>query len=186
MFKRIVFSACLAGLLAGLVLTAIQQIQVIPIILEAETYETSVPTPEANIHQHEDDAHHHHDSEAWGPEDGWQRTLFTAFANVLVAIGFALLLAAAFSLRPSFRWQQGLLWGLAGYLVFFVLPSLGLHPEIPGTVSAELSHRQAWWLLTVACSGGRTCTVDSNSPMALERQWHFTAGYPACDRRTPS
>ena len=45
-------------------------------------------------------------------------------------------------------WRSGLLWGLAGYLVFFVAPSLGLPPEVPGTEAARLTDRQMWWLMT--------------------------------------
>lgn len=149
MFRRIVFSACLAGLIAGLVLTGLQTFQVIPIILEAETYEVGEAV---TGHSHAGEAADHHHGEEWAPADGWQRTLFTTLANIAVAIGFSLLLSAAFSLRQGINWRKGLLWGLAGYAVFFVLPSLGLPPEIPGTVAADLADRQAWWLLTVLCS----------------------------------
>ena len=53
MFRRIVFSACLAGLVAGLLITGIQQLQVTPIIVEAETYEPAAP--ESATHTHADD-----------------------------------------------------------------------------------------------------------------------------------
>ena len=43
MFRRIVFSAVAAGLLAGILLTAVQRLQVVPVILEAETYEVADP-----------------------------------------------------------------------------------------------------------------------------------------------
>jgi cobalt transporter subunit CbtA len=45
------------------------------------------------------------------------------------------------------------LWGLAGYLTFFVAPSLGLPPEVPGTEAAKLADRQSWWLITVLDTG---------------------------------
>jgi cobalt transporter subunit CbtA len=47
------------------------------------------------------------------------------------------------------HWRSGLLWGLAGYTVFFVAPSLGLPPEVPGTEAAALKDRQLWWLMAV-------------------------------------
>jgi len=50
-------------------------------------------------------------------------------------------------------WRSGLLWGLAGYAVFFVAPSLGLPPEIPGAEAAGLAERQIWWLFAVVCAG---------------------------------
>lgn len=167
MFRRIVFSACLAGLVAGLVLTGLQTFQVIPIILEAETYEVGEAV---TGHDHAGEAADHHHGEEWAPADGWQRTLFTTMANILVAIGFSLLLSAAFSLRQGIDWRKGLLWGLAGYAVFFVLPSLGLPPEIPGTVAAELADRQAWWLLTVLCS------ALGLGLLLLQRRWAWKIG----------
>ena len=145
--KRIVSAAALAGLVAGLLLTAVQHIQVIPLILQAEVYEQAA---EAKSHSHaEATAATHHDEEGWTPADGWERTFFTALSNVAVALGFALLLGAVMSLRHGAEgWRAGLQWGAAAYAVFFVAPSLGLPPEVPGTQAAELSHRQLWWVLT--------------------------------------
>lgn len=159
MFRRIVFSACLAGLVAGLVLTAVQMVRVTPIISEAETYETASPqtghthSHDAYTHTH-DGVTHAHSHAAWAPADGMERTFWTASSNTLSAIGFALVLAAIYSLRGRVTWWQGVLWGAAGFAVFFVAPAVGLSPEIPGAMAAELSQRQAWWLLTVLCSGG--------------------------------
>ncbi len=169
-------SACLAGFLAGLMLTGLQWVQIIPIILEAETYEGAASTTQVG-HSHGAQGAHSYEHQnvvssegilghlrqsiiafqqaetEWAPADGWERTLFTAGANILLAIGFALLLNAAFAVRQEFRWQQGIFWGLAGYAVFFVLPALGLPPEIPGTVTTNVVDRQGWWLMTVICSG---------------------------------
>lgn len=145
-FKKIVSVAALAGLLAGLLLTAVQQIQVVPLILDAETHEQATETanPAKRIN-----APAEHEHGAWQPENGWERDLFTASANIVVALGFALLLGAAVALRGAkLNWRTGLLWGLGGYAVFFVAPSLGLPPEVPGTQAAELAHRQAWWVAT--------------------------------------
>ena len=162
MFRRIVFSAVVAGLLAGALLTAVQQLQVMPIILEAETYEVTVP--EATTHAHADGSSHEH--EGWSPEDGLERTFWTGVANVGMGIGFALLLAAAFSLRGNnVSWWQGLVWGLGGYVAFFVLPAVGLPPELPGTESSALHDRQAWWLLTVTLSAAGIVLL------ALARGW---------------
>ncbi len=89
---------------------------------------------------------------AWSPEDGIARTFWTAVSNVATAIGFALLIVAIFAWRGNATWRQGLLWGAAGFFVFFVNPAIGLRPEIPGTFAAGLLDRQLWWLLAVACS----------------------------------
>ena len=173
-FKRIVATAAVSGLIAGLLLTAIQQVQIRPIIAQAEIYEqaSSVETTlhHQDVHKHNDEHVHEHEvhehsTSNWQPAEGMERTAFTALANVSLAIGFALFLTAAFSLRVNSKkkninhanyktdnWQAGLLWGLAGYVVFFVTPSLGLPPELPGAQSAPLHDRQLWWLLTVLMS----------------------------------
>jgi cobalt transporter subunit CbtA len=161
MFRRIFFSASMAGLLAGLFLTVLQSFQVIPLILEAETYEVSQA---AQYHHDPALADPRHEGD-WAPQESWQRTLFTALANFLIAVGFALLLGAVFSLRPGIDGLKGMVWGLAGYGVFFVLPSLGLPPELPGTLAAELGKRQAWWWLTVSCS------VPGLALLILQPRW---------------
>lgn len=152
LFKRVISSAGLAGLLAGLLLTVVQQFQVIPLIHKAETYESAVTTEApAAAHSHADSTeHHHHDESAWQPKDGAERTFYTAVANIAIALGFALIMGAAFSLKDdNIGLKKGLLWGLAGYIVFFLAPSLGLPPVVPGTEEAALQGRQEWWTLTV-------------------------------------
>lgn len=186
MFRRIVFSVCLVGLLTGIVVTALQLFITVPVILEAETYEGGEISAEGDADTHGEQptageeraksggfitglyqgihAFQHAESE-WEPADGWQRRGFTLIANILIAIGFGLLLVAAFSLRQGVGWLEGLLWGVAGYATFFVLPAFGLPPEIPGTFAADLVPRQGWWLLTVLCSGGGLALI------VLQRQW---------------
>ena len=100
-------------------------------------------------HEHE---HGHHHGGAWASSGGIGRTLRTAASNVATAIGFALLLVALFAWRGGATWRQGLLWGAAGFFVFFANPAIGLHPEVPGAAAAGLLDRQLWWLLAVGCS----------------------------------
>ncbi|MEO4047295.1 CbtA family protein [Pseudomonas sp. CAU 1711] len=160
MIKRIAQTAGFAGLLAAILLTLLQSLWVTPLILEAETYESAEPVAEhghvasvtAHAHEHEEAAGHSHDGEAWAPEDGWQRSLATGLSNLVVAVGFALVLAGLFSLRAPRRIWQGLLWGLGGFVVFSLAPSAGLPPELPGTAAADLQLRQYWWLGTVVAS----------------------------------
>jgi cobalt transporter subunit CbtA len=149
MFKRIIQTAGFTGLLAALLLTLLQSFWVSPLILQAETYEKA---PAAHVHEHADAAMaaHVHDEEAWEPEDGWQRVLSTTGGNLVVAVGFALMLAALYTLRTPTSARQGILWGLAGYAVFVLAPTLGLPPELPGTVAADLTQRQIWWASTAA------------------------------------
>lgn len=153
-FKRIVSAAALAGALAGLLLTLVQQAQVSPLILKAEVYEdadaAAVAAASQSTHGRSSAEHEHNEHEALQPANGVERTLFTALVNISLAVGFGLLLGAAICLRGEVSgWRAGLLWGLAGYVVFFVAPSLGLPPEVPGTAAAPLGERKLWWLITV-------------------------------------
>lgn len=163
-FKRIFAAAALAGIISGSLLTGIQQIQIYPIIQQAEVFEQVASTQTTNSHVHahnqsQDNASHEAHAEDWQPQNGYERTFFTALANITLAIGFGLILAAIFILSEGLfnqvnhktsDWKVGLLWGLAGYIVFFVAPSLSLPPELPGTESAPLNNRQFQWLLIVS------------------------------------
>ncbi|MFJ2412380.1 CbtA family protein [Pseudomonas sp. D8002] len=148
MIKRIAQTAGFTGLLAALLLTLLQSFWVAPLILQAETFENAPAATE--VHEHADATAHTHDAEAWEPEDGWQRVLSTTGGNLVVAVGFALMLAGLYTLRAPTRTAQGLLWGLAGYATFVLAPTLGLPPELPGTAAADLAQRQIWWIGTAA------------------------------------
>ena len=171
MFRRIVFSAVLAGVVAGVLLTGIQQLRVAPIIAEAETYEAAGPAAATHTHDADGSRHEHgdHAHGTWSPADGLERTFRTGVANVGMAIGFALLLAAAFSLRDDVSWRQGMLWGIGGYAAFFALPALGMAPELPGTEAAALEDRQGWWLVTVTLSAIGVALIG------LTRGWPWKA-----------
>jgi cobalt transporter subunit CbtA len=149
----------MTGLLAGLLLTCVQKLQVSPIIIEAEAYEQAasavIASHAGNAHSSDEHAHdghsheHSHGQGEWQPEEGMERTFFTALSNVSLAVGFALLLGGAIHLRGGVSgWRSGLLWGIAGYAIFFVAPSIGLPPQVPGSEAAALSDRQIWWLIT--------------------------------------
>lgn len=166
MFYRLVLTAMIVGAVSGLLYTGVQRIQVIPIIQVAETYEdnpggpaavTPTAQPEAAA-SHSQAAHAHHahdDASTWEPAEGIERTFYTWLTNTLTAIGLAMVLVALMvatrgaGTLSSLSWQQGLVWGLAGYGAFFVAPALGLPPEIPGTASTALEDRQVWWIMAV-------------------------------------
>lgn len=148
MIKRIAQTAGFTGLLAALLLTLLQSFWVAPLILQAETFENAPAATE--VHEHAEATAHTHDAEAWEPEDGWQRVLSTTGGNLVVAVGFALMLAGLYTLRAPTRTAQGLLWVLAGYATFVLAPTLGLPPELPGTAAADLAQRQIWWIGTAA------------------------------------
>ena len=165
MIKRIAQTAGFSGLLAAIFLTLLQSFWVSPLILQAETYENAGASEQAG-HSHEAGAAaHEHGAEAWSPEDGLQRTLFTGLGNLVVAVGFALMLAGLYTLRAPGRTWQGLLWGLGGFAVFNLAPSLGLPPEVPGTAAADLLLRQYWWI------GTALATAVGLGLIAFGRNW---------------
>ena len=161
-FRSIFFLAVAAGLIAGIAMTVLQARFTVPLILAAETYENAAPA-------HDHDAAtpaHTHEPEAWAPADGFQRMAFTVAANVVTAVGFALLLVAASDFAGGITgWRGGLLWGLAGFAVFTLAPGLGLPPELPAMPAAELLPRQVWWLGTVAATAaGMALLLLGKSP----------------------
>ena len=170
-FRAIVFAAVVAGLATGLAVTVIQQFGTVPLILKAEVYEKaaadhhadasngsgSITVGHAHDHAEEAGAAHEHAAEAWEPRDGLERNAYTAGANVLTAIGFALVLASLFAVRgghagETMSWHEGLVWGLAGFAVFTLAPGLGLPPELPGVPAAPLLSRQIWWVMAAAAT----------------------------------
>lgn len=164
-FRRIFATAILAGLLGGIFSAALHHFTTTPIILHAERYENGAP---ADGHKHGAfferglklfaPALAHGDGnadskDAWAPEDGIERTLYTLMSEVLTAVGFALVLAACFSLSGrAVTGPEGLLWGLGGFGAISLAPALGLPPEVPGSMAAELVARQTWWFFCVAAS----------------------------------
>ncbi|OZG72696.1 hypothetical protein BTA51_14300 [Hahella sp. CCB-MM4] len=100
---------------------------------------------------------HEHDSEAWAPEDGAERTLYTLVSNILASIGFSALLLSLMAQAQAMgitniNISRGAAWGIAGFIVCFAAPGIGLPPEIPGIEAAPLEYRQEWWLLAVVAS----------------------------------
>src|SRR5882724_7991882 len=97
-FRSIVFSAALAGLIVGAVISVAQFLGTVPLIQKSEVYERKAAPPAA---QEKAGAGHDHDkphtqASEWEPEDGLQRNTFTVAANSLTAIGFALLLTGIY------------------------------------------------------------------------------------------
>jgi len=218
MIKRMFLAAIAAGLLAGLLITAVQAFTTTPIILHAEEYESAgdgkahqhgallpdgglvgltsgrsgglVQLADAghggkagHIHQNADAGHggkpgHTHQNADGGHGGkpghthqhadgkaaktggsgapiggGLERLFYTGLANLLMGVGFALLLVACFALygKPVDP-RRGVLWGLAGFAVFTLAPGLGLPPEVPGAKAAAVTDRQIWWAFAAAAA----------------------------------
>src|ERR1043165_10072751 len=133
MFRRLFIAAASAGLLSGLFVTLVHNVTTVPIILEAEGFEkaseetapAAAPAADATAapaatteegHDHAADGHSH-DGEEWEPQDGFERTAYTALADLLTGVGFALLLIAVYAVSGrAIDWRQGVSWGLAGFV----------------------------------------------------------------------
>jgi len=148
MFNRVFLIALIAGVVAGVTVSAVQSLWAVPLIHTAERYETAAAAKPPPAHLHADGSVHvhEHQNEEGG---GITRVALTVLTNVLVAFGFALILGAIFILRRRDTIRSGVLWGLAGFAVFSAAPALGLPPELPGTEAAAVADRQAWWFATV-------------------------------------
>lgn len=167
MVRRVLWVGILAGLTAGLAIAVLQHFTTTPLILAAEVHEASGAAKAAGYLAPADvllahgpagsahDAGHDHGAggAAWSPADGIERTLTTALATVLTAVGYALLLIAAMLVageRITVRTAIG--WGAAGFAATGLAVGLGLAPELPGSAAGDFVARQAWWIGTAAAS----------------------------------
>ena len=171
-FRRLITTALLAGLLAGLVLFVVQHFTIVPLIELAEGFEGSAPVVQPLAGQPAPATHvpggqasavagpgsksdpaahaHFHDDEGWQPSPGFQRIGLTAVTTVISGIGFAAILLAGMTLRgAAVDLRRGVLWGLAGFACFVLAPALGLPPKPPSAAVGDLHWRQMWWAGTV-------------------------------------
>lgn len=92
-----------AGAIAGTILFVYQYLVVVPRIVAAEAYEarSEVAGTEAGGHQHAE----------WKPDEGLERSAFTAASTILTGIGFAALLLSTVALCGfELDVRRGLLW----------------------------------------------------------------------------
>jgi cobalt transporter subunit CbtA len=155
MSGRVVLATLLAGIVAGLIMGAIQHVRLTPLIIEAESYEAA-SSPSSHDHSAADHsaAGHDHGEGAWTPASGWQRSLATLLTAAMSGAAFAAVLAgiSLISGLPITR-ENGLIWGLCGFLAISLAPAAGLPPELPGMPTADLTARQVWWAGTILATG---------------------------------
>jgi len=183
MLKKLLTSALFAGVAAGVVASVLHLTMLVPIIIEAERYETGALThftsaPDEAV-QSQTTAAANPDSGATGPDpslwhrdtDPLHRGILTFGAEMVNYVGFALLLVALFAVAEKYGHRitarQGILWGLAGFLAFHVAPAAGLPPETPGIPAADLGARQIWWTVTVLSSGIGIALIAFGRSLAL-------------------
>ena len=166
-------AGCAAWLLAAVLHFAFVQ----EFILLGEEYETGAavhfagvapltgdqPAEEALSHDEGEAAHSHDEGEAAHSHDAtdaeastFSRNLWTAVFLGLVYVAYALIMVAGFGVARIcghvITRREGLLWGIAGFAAFQLAPAMGLAPELPGTLAADLGARQVWWWGTAAAT----------------------------------
>ncbi len=167
MLRKILTVAILAGVLSGFGISVVHEFTTYPIIFHAEEYENAPEkfaalqnqsegaqfVPATFIQVHSEGETHVDGDDEWAPEDGIERFLYSGLANVIVGVGFALILVSCFVLygKPV-DGRQGVLWGIAAFAAFQLAPGLGLPPEVPGSMAADLVARQSWWIPTAIIS----------------------------------
>ena len=149
MIGRVLLAALLAGIAAGLIMGAIQHVRLTPLILEAEIYETQGHDLAKGVAADERSPA----GDGWTPADGWQRTLATTATQAMAGAGFAAILAGISLLTGlAITRENGVIWGLCGFLAATVAPAAGLPPELPGMPAGDLLERQIWWVGTIAAT----------------------------------
>ncbi len=130
MLSRMISTALIAGVFAGLCLFLVQRSLTLPVIHKAETFEKAMSNESAP------------DPFASEP----MRSLSTLLGDVFVGIGFGLILTGVFALTGREGWLAGLLFGAAGFAVFHAAPAMVVPPAVPGMEVAPLLLRQIGWL----------------------------------------
>ena len=150
MFKNILVSAVVCGAIAGVLATVMQMLLVTPLLMEAELFETGQSmhfitdgSPESPI-KHVD---------IW--EDPYRHLMTLCFNLVtFTGFGFILIAAMAFFQKRDFTLSkaEGIVAGVSGFIVFQLAPSVGLPPELPGTIGVTVGLKQTWWIITILSS----------------------------------
>ena len=146
MFTRILTSALFAGAVAGFIASLLQLGFVQPVLLHAELYESGELVhfgANAAVSAHPD-----------LPGFDLMRDGLSIGFTMLIYCGYALILVAAMALATKrgevVTARNGMIWGVAGFVVVHFAPGFTLAPEVPSVAAADVYARQAWWFATVA------------------------------------
>lgn len=133
MLKQVLSCGFIAGALVSLCFTALQEISLTPLIVEAEIYEQHIAQAETSI----------------------PRWVGSFAANTLISIAFCFIFLAAylFFYRGPIKGKTAAILALSGYVSFYMIPALVIYPSLPGIEShIEVVPSQFLWLATVLCS----------------------------------
>lgn len=177
LLRRMGGSALAGGIAAGAMLSLLQALWLTPLILQAERHEADGhPLPGSRpdaleslpgVTEFLPDA-----TEVLSSDVKFlRRAARSVPGNLIVGVGFGLLLSAGFAWRGgNTDARKGLLWGAAGYAAFMLAPALELPPALPGMAQGPVLTRQLWWLGTVAA------TAAGLGQLAFARGWWKVLG----------
>ena len=161
MTLKMLAGGLIAGFAAGLIAAMLHFAFVQNLILLGEQYETGALThfegeKDAPTAEHAAGHEHAHKPSTEAGENAFSRNALTVTFTCLIYAAYGLILVAGFGLAERFgisiTMREGILWGIAGFAAFQLAPALGLAPELPGTIAADLGDRQIWWVGTVAAT----------------------------------
>lgn len=176
-FYDLLRTGIFSGLVSGLILGILVCVWNLPLILEAEKFESKSISEKSNagsthVHSHAHGESHSHTKQAsnsakktTSDDELWQKRNFGTFiGSILLGISFGVLISVWMALFPPNGFLESpslskavlpsILSTIGGFLIFFGIPFLGLPPELPGRVSGAYDYpeRQAWWFLCVGSS----------------------------------
>jgi len=171
----------LAGLISGLFFSLIQSLEALPLLRTAERMEHRQLERGLPPHQYHGSTTHSHTSEAAPPQDETGRNGARLMSNGLLGMGYALLLGAAIlhhNRRPAANRSHpvtGLVWGIAGYYVFYFAPSLQYPPGTPATDllrsvhdhGGVFSHQLGWITVALTSAAGLLLAVYTRGTRRL-------------------
>ena len=146
MIKHMLSSALIAGFAVGVLVALLQYGFLEKDILLAEDYESGAKVHFQGVTAPAVVAAHDMNAMAEAEVSSLARHALTVLFAGVTYVGYALLIVAAYAVAGQLGYpvpvQTGLLWGLAGFVVFQMAPAMGLQPDLPGTPSADLDARQ--------------------------------------------
>lgn len=132
----------IGGIVAGILVAALQHVTTTPLILTAEIYEAA-----QQIKQHVADV-------AGPSTNPLGRTMATSASTMALSTGYALvLLATMLASGDRITSRNAALWGACAFAATGLAPSLGLAPQLPGAAETDLAGRQLWWVATAVATG---------------------------------
>ncbi len=162
MFRPLILSAAIAGLVGGILVALFQFAFVTPLIVQAEVYEAANAATSAQASASVDattSTHGHAPASL-------SRQAMTAMATIVYVAGANLILLGLMMFAGSrIGPRTAVTWGLAAFVAVAIAPAVGLPPELPGMMAADVGSRQVWWIGTVLATSAGLWALFRGAPL---------------------